>query len=60
MPQPNTRVVILGTPKADKEFTLFDNSREKTQAELRRLGGDAEKLARELQRKLRRGRGRRL
>ena len=48
MPVQNTRVVVLGTPKADKEFALFDTDREAAQKALERLGNDAEKLAREL------------
>ena len=48
MPVQNTRVVVLGTPKADKDFALFDNDRQEAQKALERLGGDAEKLAREL------------
>ena len=55
MPEQNTRVVILGTPRADKEFDLFDNDRAKAQKRLKKLGGDARKLARELRREARKG-----
>lgn len=50
MPQPNTRVVVLGTPKADKEFDLFDNDRAQAQRELERLGGDIEALEKKIRR----------
>lgn len=44
MPERNTRVVILGTPKADKEFELFDAERAKAQGDVKRLLKEAEKL----------------
>lgn len=60
MPEQDTRVVILGTPKADKEYQLFDNDRAKLQERLKALGNDADKLARELRREAGlRGRGQR-
>ena len=44
MPERNTRVVILGTPKADKEFDVFDAERAKVQGDVKELLRAAEKL----------------
>lgn len=59
MPQPNTRVVVLGTPKADKDFDVFDAARLEAEREGEKRDKEATKLLRDLQRvgrDLRRGR----
>lgn len=50
MPERNTRVVVLGTPKADKQFDVFDIERAKAQREGKQLARDAERLRRKLKR----------
>lgn len=50
MPVPQTRVVILGKKRADKEFTVYTverNAAKKTEAELVR---EAERALREIER----------
>lgn len=50
MPIQNTRLAILGTPKAEKAFDLFDNDREKAQKEADKTAADLERLEAEIRR----------
>lgn len=53
MPEPNTRVVVLGAPKADKEFSIVSNDRQDLERKLEKFDGDVDKLAKALERELR-------
>ena len=56
MPLPNTRVVILGVPKADAEFSVVEISAREAQKLSQTLATDAERAKREIERLLRGGR----
>lgn len=64
MPEPNTRIVVLGTPKADKAFDVFVGDRDRAQREidggaktLEDVERDLQRTMREAARDVRRGRG---
>ena len=50
MPVPNTRIAVVGTAKADKDFTILDNDRKRLQALIDKFGGDLERVSREIER----------
>ena len=50
MPEQNTRIVIRGVPRADKEFHLFEISREEAQRMAKLLVSDEKKLLAEIKR----------
>ena len=50
MPVENTRIVVRGTPRADREFTVVERTREAAQKVLKDLSRDADALRREFQR----------
>ena len=50
MPMPNTRVVVVGSPRADREFDLIDLSRARLEKLARDLASDCERAKRELER----------
>lgn len=61
MPEQSTRIVVLGAPKADKEFDLFVGDRDAVERDVEEGRKDLEQVERELNRigrsTLRRGRG---
>jgi hypothetical protein len=64
VPEPNTRIVVLGTPRADKEFDVYVGDRDRAQRDIERgdreladVERDLQRAMREAARDVRRGRG---
>jgi hypothetical protein len=53
MPLPDTRVVIIGAPKVDKDFTVVEITAREAQRLTKELATDAARVKREIQRALR-------
>lgn len=63
MPEFDTRVVVLGTPKADKQFEVFDAERikairdaDKVDKEIKRLRGELRRIGVDLRNRKNRAR----
>lgn len=56
MPEQNTRIVVTGAPRADKEFDVVSNDGKEAQRLAKLLATDAEAAERELRRLLRESR----
>lgn len=52
MPVPNTRVAVVGTPKADRDFDVVDLTRDRLQKLARDLERGCDRAKRELERTL--------
>lgn len=52
MPIPNTRVAVIGAPKADRDFDVIDLTRDRLQRLARDLERGCERARRELERTL--------
>lgn len=50
MPVENTRIVVRGAPKADREFTVVERTREEAAKLVKDVARDADALRREFQR----------
>lgn len=53
MPEQNTRIVVVGAPKADKQFETLSTERSKAQAEMTDAQREAQRMEREIKRALR-------
>lgn len=53
MPEQNTRIVVVGAPKADKEFSVFVADREAVQRDIEQGRKTIEQVQREIERDLR-------
>lgn len=58
MPVPNTRVVIFGVPRADKAFSVVEQSKATIQREAEALAKELEQEKRRIEASLRALRGR--
>ncbi len=56
MPVENTRIVVIGAPRADKEFEIVEISKKEIQRQAELLVKDEERALRDLERTLRAGR----
>lgn len=53
MPVPNLRIVVVGVPRADKEFEAFEVSKREAQRLARDAERDLERVKRELDAQIR-------